>query len=142
MLVLLLHSGPDTPLFRALRTCLVERLAGKLSALKRHNIILLILLPAIFLAGGQLIVLFGPEFLMLYATNLAFYLDAMIVSSLLAAATTVRSATRRVRARLHNLLTRLFGIPRPADREARTGPVAATRAENDDDDWRSSLMAA
>lgn len=133
VLVLLLHVGPDTPFYRALRVCLVERPAKRLAAMERHDVMLLIILPAIFLTGGELLLLFGPEFLALYAANLAFYLDAMIMSALLATTTALRTVAREARAHIYNLRKHVSPASRPASREIKTRTTSGTSAKNDDD---------
>ncbi len=134
VLVLLLHSGPDTPLLRALRLCLVEKLAGKLAKLKRHDVVFVILILAIFLAGGELILLFAPEFVMIYAANLAFYLDGIVISALLATTATLRSVVRQVRAGLPKSMTHFFRSSRPTSRETKSRGVSKATAQNDDAD--------
>ena len=96
VLVLLMRFGPDTDGVRALRRTLVERPVELALALERKTFVAGLIMAVLLLGGGELLILFGPEFLAWYATNLAMYADAMAVSALLA-----------FRARLHHVAVQI-----------------------------------
>ena len=140
-LVLLLRFGPDSSFRRALRFCMVETPARWLSRIERHDLIFVVLVTAIILAGGELFLVFAPEFVMWYAANLAFYLDAVAISALLAAATIMRSAARHIRLHLSKWFKLAVPTFRPRSREVKTRRAASeSRAENDDCDEGSLLL--
>lgn len=133
-LILLLRFGPEVPFLRVLRVAMVETPARWLSQLERRQILAVIIIAAIILAGGELILFFAPEFVALLATNLGIYLDAMAVSALLGAATVARRAIRIIRVQLGGWRTFVRRTFHPAMREVRTRPSAAKLiADNDDD---------
>jgi hypothetical protein len=133
-LTLLLRFGPDVPLLRALRASMVEAPARRLSELERHHIIFLIALSVMMLAGGDLLVVFGPEFVALFAANLAFYIDAVAITALLSAAPVARRTTRIMRVQLRGWLAVVRPITRRALREVKTRPPASKATFDNDDE--------
>lgn len=94
LIILLLQFGPDVPVVRSLRRACVEVPAQRLAALERHQLLFAIFLVALTLAGGETIILFGPEFLFAYSLNLALYFDAVTAASFLAAVSALRQSAR------------------------------------------------
>lgn len=141
-LTLLLRFGPDVPLLRAMRASLIEAPARLLAKIQRHQIIFLIIISVMMLTGGELLVLFGPELLGLFATNLALYLDAVAITALLSAATMARRVLQIIRLRLSGRRTLVAPRSRRALREVKT-PVT-TKEQLDDDEpahWVLALAA-
>lgn len=140
-LVLLLRSGPDVPFLRTLRSVLVESPAARLLAMRRHHLVAGLILVALILSGSEIVLLLGPEFLLVYAANAALYFDAMAISALVAAAGSVRQVARLIR---RPSLLRIHGSRRKAarrERKSRRSSAAAT-ANDDDPATDLALLAA
>lgn len=86
---------PDSPAGKLLRRQLVERPVEWFLQFERHRLIYLVLLVGMALAGGEMIVLLGPEVIATYA----IYLDAVLVSYALAAVAVARNSLRYMRLR-------------------------------------------
>ena len=87
-----------------------------------------------FLLGGEVIVVLGPELVIAYLFDLSIYLDVVAVSLAMAAAARVKSAWHAARTRLSAVVSRLRQGPR--NRRARRTPRVrrASPPDNDDDD--------
>jgi hypothetical protein len=96
-LVMMLRFGPDTPVLSLLRAVLVERPSAWLSTRSRHSVLVGVMVLVLLFGGGEMMVLLGPEFLLVTATNIAFYVDALAISTLLAASAAVRGFGRRIK---------------------------------------------
>jgi hypothetical protein len=140
-LVLLMRFGPDIPFTRMLSMHLVERPLRWLSKHERHDYLYFIIITAMVIGGGEMILVLGPEFMMLYAADLALYLDVMAVSYLLAAVAKVKAAVLAVRTRLSAWGSRIVRPRRAAPRE-RASRKPASRADNDDEDDSQPLRIA
>jgi hypothetical protein len=144
VLTLVLRFGPDVPFLRFLRAVAVETPARWLSRLERRQIVLVVLLVAIVLAGGELyLIFFGPEFAALFASNLGLYLDAMVISAVLSVATVARRAIRIIRMQLVGRLASLDRTFRRGEREVRTRSVAKRLvADNEDEPTEPVVRSA
>jgi hypothetical protein len=130
-LFLVMRYAPSTRLGAWLNRHLVAAPLARLADMKRHRLIYIVLLVAMMLAGGEMILLLGPEVLATYAV----YLDAFLVTYALTAAAMARNSLRytrlRVRkgGRVRGLLTGRRRRQRPAERVRPSandddGPVA------------------
>lgn len=86
---------PHSPAGKLLRRQLVERPLEQLSRFERHRLIFFVLLAGMMVAGGEVIVLLGPEVVATYA----IYLDAILVTYVLAAVAQARNLLRYTRLR-------------------------------------------
>lgn len=140
-LILLMRLGPDIPARRSLDELLVERPLHWLSKRQRHDVLFLIVISALLLGGGPILLMMGPEFVMVYAADLALYLDIIAASYLITAVTSVKAAAKAARVRLSGWFGRAVHLCRVAPRErvSRKRP-RPTRAVNDDDHSRSPSL--
>ena len=135
VLVLLMRFGPDTDGVRALRRTLVERPVALTLALDRQTLVAGLIMALLLLGGGELLILFGPEFLAWYATNLAIYADALAISALLAVRTRLRHVAVQIRASLASVwrVVTLRGRRPRAIRPPKTTRRAPSGNDNDSD---------
>lgn len=134
-LVVLLRWFPDLPVSRLLHRHLVERPVAALLDLERVQVLKLLLLVGLLLMAGDLVMLLGSsEMLLLYAADLALYVDALI--TVYTAATVARFRSVRT-AILHPL--RLMKGNR---RRRSTSRAAARKPANDDSDSSGHRIAA
>jgi len=138
-----MRFGPDIPLKRMMNEQLVERPIFWLSKQQRHDFIYLIIICALLFGGGELLLMFGPEFMIGYAADLALYLDIVGASYLTIAVTNLKAAVQATRARLagwHSLVFRLGRMVTCARAPRRHS--GTNRADNDDDHSRPVLQMA
>ncbi len=136
-ITLVMWCAPHSPAGRLLRRQLVEKPLEQLSRFERHRLIYFVLLAGMAAAGGEMIVLLGPEVLASYA----IYLDAVLVTYALAAVAQARNALRyaRLRWRRGSRMRRLVAVRRRRRRLARRQlPPPA----NDDDGPAAFPLAA
>jgi hypothetical protein len=134
-LIFFMRFGPDIPAKRSLIELLVDRPRIWLSKQERHNYIYLIILCGMLLAGGQLLLMMGIEFAIVYAADLALYLDIVAATSVMAGVTRLKATIRLVRARLSVWLDHALHLRQTAPRE-RVSRKREKRADNDDEDSR------
>ena len=95
-LFLVMRFAPLTPYGAWLNRCLVAEPLARLADMKRHRVIYVVLLAAMMIAGGEMILLLGPEVLATYAV----YLDAVLVTYALTAVAMARNSPIEVTASL------------------------------------------
>ena len=137
-LLLVMLLMPDSDMGRTLHRQLVERPLARISAFERHQLIYALLMGSIMLGGGELIFLFGPELVGMWAINLSIYFDAVIVTyalSALAGARSLKNWAWHVMGRL------VRGRPRPRSRRRRSAS-RPDKASNDDEDPAPVRLAA
>jgi hypothetical protein len=134
-LILFMRFGPDIPARRTMIEVLVKRPRIWFSKQERHDYLYLIILCGMLLAGGQVLLAMGLEFAMVYAADLALYLDIVAATSVITAVTRVKATVRLVVARLSTWRERAFRLFRTAPRE-RLSRKRPERADNDDEDVR------
>jgi hypothetical protein len=134
VITLVMWCVPDSPAGKLLLRQLVETPADHLARLKRHHLIYAVLLAGMALAGGEMLVLLGPEALATYA----IYLDGVLVTYALAAYATARNSLRyaRLRWRGGGRVRRVVRARRRRRAARRVLPPA-----NDDDPVRIPLAA-
>jgi hypothetical protein len=76
--ILVMKCYPETPFSRSLHFWFVERPVEEMAKLGKMHLIILV---AIFCCGPSAAALGGPELAMIYAADLAFYADAVLVAS-------------------------------------------------------------
>ncbi|WP_123881601.1 hypothetical protein [Aurantiacibacter spongiae] len=120
----------ETDLGRAWHEQAVERPARRLAAMERHHLLFAVALAVLFAAGGEIVLLMGPEFMAAYALDLAIYADALLISYAAAVATRLRGVVSALR------YARPAAMRRRSAR-ARRARIAAVRRgrrpANDDD---------
>ena len=142
-LILFMRFGPDIPAKRSLIELLVERPRIWLSKQERHDYLYLIIICVLLLAGGEVLVMIGPEAAMVYAADLALYFDVVAAVTVLTAVNRLKATVRLVGARLSTWRNRALHLCRIAPRE-RVSRKALTRADNDDEDsrgWQIQMAA-
>jgi len=130
--LLVIRTGPDTLLGKALRRPLVDWPAQKLAGLTRGRIMSLVLIGLLITAGiavigkeaMQIMMMAMPETLAWLATiDLSILVDALVAAALLSG-----------HLRLRGTMARLRGIRRDAGRQPRTRRRARpAKADNEDD---------
>ena len=123
---------PDSQLGRMLHRQLVERPLKALSDIKRHRLIYFVLLAGMMLAGGEMIVLLGPEIIATYAV----YLDAVMVTYALSAVAMAQRGGSWLRT-----VVRSVRCVRPRGKRVRRSPARQRRAANDDEPAPALLAA-
>ena len=106
---------PDTELGRLMHRHLVERPVRWTADASRTDILYLIAVVVVCLSAGEMVAMFGSDFLAAYAWGLTLYLDGLAVSFVVATAARFRS------------FTRLFRIPNLRGRQA-TRPQRTRRS--------------
>ena len=142
-LILFMRLGPNIPAKRSLIELLVDRPRIWLSKQERHDYIYLIIICGMLLAGGEVLLMMGPEFALMYAADLALYFDAVAAISVLTVVTRVKATVRLVGARLSTWRDRALHLCRLAPRE-RVSQKRPRPADNDDEDsrgWQVQLAA-
>ncbi|MBD3728136.1 MAG: hypothetical protein IE933_00340 [Sphingomonadales bacterium] len=139
-LVALLRLWPDLPISRLLQRHLVERPVAALLDMNRLQLIKLALFAALMLTAGDLVLMLGSsEMLLLYAGDLALYVDAVMVAYTVAAAARIRPALALMRrpVRLMKGKRHIRSAPQP------TAKPAANDDDGDRPRWnRASCVAA
>lgn len=143
LMILLLRYGPDVPAMRSLRKVLVEVPSQRLASVERHQLLFAIILVALTLGGGELMILFGPEFLFAYSLNLALYFDAVAAASCLAAVSAVRQSARYIRMKVQAGRIIIMRLGRRTCRVAKVRDVGQhNQAANDDEPARHRARLA
>jgi cobalamin biosynthesis protein CobD/CbiB len=132
-LLALMRFGPDIPLTRMLNEQLVARPLRWLDKRQRHDLLFAVILLGLAIGGGEMILIFGPEFAMVYAADVALYLDALFISYLMTTQLKVKAALRAVHAfaasQGHRVLRRFRATPR----EVVSRKPASDRSDNDNE---------
>lgn len=141
--ILLIRLAPDLPLARLLSEHLVKRPLLWLHKRERHDFLYFVIVTAMFLAGGEIIVIIGPDLLILYAADLALYLDALLFTYWAVVAVNVKIAVGAVRTRLSSWYSGVYRLFGAASRERSSRKrTTASRADNDDEDGSTLLRIA
>lgn len=123
--MIVMRVFPDLPIARQLHRWLVEAPAARLARLHPAQVIFVIIVGGVLLAGGEIILLMGgAEAAMALSWQLSLYLDA-------GAALAVASAIARVRPFLMLLKPRPMR-PRTAARRRRERVTSSPFANDDD----------
>lgn len=142
-LILVMRVYPEIPFSRMLHIHLVEIPLVWLGKRRRHDFLYIVILIALSAAGGEVALMLGPEFVLMYAADLAIYLDALAATYLIAAYSGAKVAARSARTRLSHWSGRLASIFRARPRERATGKQPRRGpAGNDDEDSRPFRLAA
>lgn len=139
--LLVIRTGPESPLGKALRRPLVDWPAEKLARLTRGRIMTLVLIGLLITAGiavigkeaMQIMMMAMPETLAWLATiDLSILVDALVAAALLSG-----------HLRLRGTMARLRGIRRGAGRQPRARRRARpAKADNEDDPAAYWALAA
>ncbi len=130
--LLLLRFAPDTSLARWVHIFAVELPAKKILALRRRDLIFLILVAGLMIAGAEVIAVLGSSELMLaYATDLSIYFDTVLAAYAIAIASRFGQRKSTVLALGRNI--RMTRGGRSSGRRKRIQKSSPQSAENDDD---------
>lgn len=143
-LMAFMRLGPDIPFNRLLNHHLAEKPISYFMERERHHYVFLLFAGAMFLLGGEIVITFGPEFLMAYAADVALYLDIVVASALASSLTTARRMFNRWRERSIFVrgVTYVFSCRSARSARARRSPPEAESANDDQDDrdWAYGAM--
>jgi hypothetical protein len=123
---------PDSAAGQMLNRQLVEMPLQRLGQLERHHLIFLLIIVGFAFAGGEAFAILGPDFAVVYALDVSFYIDGLLVTLTLASVARSRSgfaATRVGAAGLAMRLRRVFGR-----RRVRSAPAKRIEAPSANDD--------
>jgi hypothetical protein len=142
-LVLVMRFWPNCTFSRVLHKHLVERPVRWCAKVERHRIIQTAILLVLLFSAGEIVSMFGSEFLFAYSFDLSLYIDCLIVTAALAAASYLKATARYLRARWSFGRLPAFRPFRRAAREPRARkPRAEKPADNDDrPGWTVALAA-
>lgn len=138
----IIRGSPDSPLGRALRIYLVEKPVKAASRIKRHHLIWIGVLLVMAYAAGEIATVFGTDFLIAYSLDMSLYLDAVLVTAAVAAASRLRMVVLLVRSRMQQWTGRI-GSGRPhLGRPRARGRHGPQRHDNDEDGPFPAVLAA
>ena len=152
-LALFMRFGPDIPFRRRLNRHLVERPLEILLARKRHQYLFILIASVMLLVSGEALLLFGPELMLVYAADLALYVDVVVIAAASASWSRTHAVLSRWRPRLGRRQAdkRKVGGATPRSKRTQRTPAALSRANDDDGDgpgagfmapsWRYPLAA-
>jgi hypothetical protein len=142
--VFVLRCCPDTQMARTLHKHLVERPVARVSQIARTDLIYFLIVAGLFTVGGEVVAMVGPEFALVYAADLALYVDFLVVAALVAANTRLRLTFQSFRAFVSRLRHSGRRNPRPGiSKRARRSTQPRRPADNDSDDsWVAFRSAA
>lgn len=134
VLAAFMRLGPDIPFKSMLNRHLAEKPVAAALRFRRHHIFYACLALGMFLFGGEMVLVLGPEFLLAYAADAALYFDIVAASAIASSLSRARGVVRHWQRRLAFVLerARLPGRRARAARRARRTP-SATGPANDDD---------
>lgn len=142
-LLAFMRFGPDIPFKRLLNYHLAEKPISYLMNHDRHHYVFLLVAGAMFLLGGEMVIILGPEFILAYAADLALYLDIVVMSALANPLSTARRAFDRWRNRSMFARAVTYVFSHRSVRSARAHrTLPKTDSANDDEDDRDSAYAA
>jgi hypothetical protein len=142
-LILMMRFWPGAALSRVLHLYLVERPVRWCATVERHKVIQIVIIAALLLSTEQMVAMFGPEFLFTYSLDLSLYLDAVVVTAALAAASQLTAIARHLRARLSFRRAPAARPVRGAVRERRSRKRRVDKpADNDDRPAVAFMLAA
>lgn len=142
--IVLMRYCPNTAMAVALRRYLAVEPARWLAERKRSDLFYFLIVAGLFTAGGEVFAVLGPEVVLLYAADLAFYLDLVIVVSLAAATSRLKLTLGAVRSHASSAGQRICRAMRRNVRETRTRRKREViPSDNDDEDsWLALREAA
>jgi len=125
---------PDTRMARSLHAHLVEMPMARISRMSRTDLLYVVIVAVLFTAGLDVVAILGPDFALVYAADLALYVDFLMVAVLVAATTRLKVTAQSIQAIALQLWRRASRSARAKarQRETRTRTVA-NRADNDSD---------
>lgn len=134
-ITLVMWLAPDSPAGRALNEQLVAKPLARLSNMKSHHLIFLVLIAGFALSGGEIFLLMGPEIATAFIVDLSIYFDAVLVTYALAALATARKSMRFMALPIASSMRR-FG-----SRRKRTSVVKPERKPSNDDEPHPAFVA-
>ncbi len=142
-LVLVMRFWPNCALSRALHKHLVERPVRWCAKIERRHIIQTAVLVFLLFSAGQMVSMLGSEFLFAYSFDLSLYIDSLVVTAALAAASYLRATAQYLRSRSSVGRMPVLRPFRRAARERRARkPRVEKPADNDDSPaWTFALAA-
>ncbi|TIX50641.1 hypothetical protein [Alteraurantiacibacter aquimixticola] len=128
-ITLVMWLAPQSPAAKALNEQLVARPLAALEKVERHHLLYAVFLGVLMLGGGEMLVIFGPEFIAAYAMEMAIYFDAVIVTYALSAWAEMRKGFGY----LSRPMAGLSRSIRPRRKRTARKPAGVRKASNDDD---------
>ena len=143
-LALFMRCGPDIPLRRSLNRHLVECPLDILLARKRHQYLFILIASVMLLISGEALLLFGPELMLVYAADLALYVDVVVIAAASASWSRTHAVLSRWRPRFgrHRVDARKVGSPTPRAKRNQRTPASLSKANDDDGDGPDAGSAA
>ena len=135
--VFVLRCCPDTQMARTLHKHLVERPVARLSQIARTDLLYILIVAGLFTFGVEVVAMVGPEFALVYAADLALYVDSLAVTALVAANTRLRLTFQSFCAFVSRLRQpgRRNLRPRIRRRARRTTQPRRSADNDSDDSW-------
>ena len=142
--IFLMRCCPDTPTAARLHRYLAVEPVRWFMELRRKDVFYFLLIAGFAAAGGEVFAVLGPEVVLMYAADVALYLDLVIVSSLVAAASRFKVSLACVRESSSALRQRARRPFRRARRQRATRSARETLTPDNDDEesWRCIRLAA
>ncbi len=143
-LALFMRFGPDIPLRRMLNRHLVERPLQILLAKRRHQYLFIVIASVMLLVSGEALLLFGPELMLVYAADMALYIDVVVIAAASASWSRTQAAMARWCPRfwLNRADRRKAGSATPRARRNQRTPAALSKANDDDGEGPDATFAA
>ena len=143
-LALFMRFGPDIPLRRSLNRHLVERPLDILLARKRHQYLFILIASVMLLISGEPLLLFGPELMLVYAADLALYVDVVVIAAASASWSRTHAVLSRWRPRFGRNRgdARKVGSATPRAKRNQRTPASLSKANDDDGDGPDAGFAA
>ena len=135
-LALFMRCGPDIPLRRSLNRHLVECPLDILLARKRHQYLFILIASVMLLISGEALLLFGPELMLVYAADLALYVDVVVIAAASASWGRTHAVLSRWRPHFGRRQAdkRKVGSATPRARRNQRTPAELSKANDDDGD--------
>ena len=135
-LALFMRFGPDIPLKRMLNRHLVERPLDILMAHRRHQFLFIGIASVMLLISGEALLLFGPELMLVYAADIALYVDVVVIAAASASWSRAHAVMSRCRPRFGRNLAdkRKASGSSPRARRSQRTPASLNKANDDDGD--------
>jgi hypothetical protein len=139
LVLVVMKLWPRAPIGLWLHRLLVELPLELADHVDRRDMILL----GLILFGGQVVALLGPDLALVYAMDLSFYAEAVVATTMTAAAARLRYTWRGLTV-LKRVAARALSAGRPRGRTRRTKAPPAHQSSpcNDDDRAGAWLMRA
>lgn len=137
IVMLFMRFGPDIEFKHLLNQHFAERPAAFLEGRKRHDWLFMLIVIPVFVLGGEMVLLLGPEFMLAYAADLALYMDVVMAGAATSAATRLRGAMAQARRGLGLVkrgVAHAFTGAGRAKRSPRKPEADTARNDNDPED--------